>query len=265
MALSRIISCTPSTTDILNLLGLRNAIVGADDLSMQMPPNPECIALGPVDNIHVDRAKQLNPDIIIATSTIPGAQATIDHLEADGLTVLTLNSERMDDLISDTFTIGIECDVEDKARDMVEKLNHEMKRICSIVAQTDEPVTAYMERYPYPFVSIGAENWATDMLKRAGALNIFNEVTNPTFTPAEEVIIDQDPDVIFICWAGMGDDISDLDKKEILKRKGWGDMKAIKKKQVYYLPESLFAYPGPKMLEGLELLIELVAQVNAVK
>jgi len=258
MSNKRIVSCTPSTTDFLNLLGLGNNIVGADDLSMQYPINSEVISVGPIDNINSHIVSELKPDLVVATETVPGMDVVIDYLKADGHNVLSLHSERFDDLIADIYTTGVECDVEELACEIVEKINKKVKRLCSMVRTTDEPLRAYFEWYPDPFITCGSQSWISDMLKKAGANNIFGDIPQPSFDVEEMEIVKRDPQVIFICWAGQGDELEDLEVENILKRKPWKETAAFKSKQIYYLPESLFAFPGPKLLEGLELLIELV-------
>lgn len=254
----RIVSCTPSTTDFLMLLGLGENIVGADDISMQYHINSNVKSVGPIDNINGNIVNELEPDIVIATETVPGMEAVIDYLKSDGHNVLSLHSERFDDLIADIYTTGVECGVEEIARDVIDKINDKVKRLISLVKIGDAPLRAYFEWYPDPFITCGSESWITDMLKKAGAANIFGDIMQPSFDVEEEEIIRRDPEVVFICWAGQGDDLQDMEIESILKRKKWKEITAIKKKQIYYLPESLFAFPGPKLLEGLELLIELV-------
>ena len=39
----------------------------------------------------------------------------------------------------------------------------------------------------------------------------------------------------------------------------WSKVPAIAAKRVHILPESLFTYPGPRLIEGLELLINRFA------
>lgn len=259
----RIVSCTPSTTDILLMLGLGDCIVGADDISMRELPNNDAHALGPVDNMNFISISGLKPDLIIASDSVPGSEAVIDTLRAEGETVMVLHSERLDDLLSDTFSIGMECGVEEKTREVVAALDARLRRICAMVRPTEEPLRAYFEWFPNPFISSGSHNWVSDMMKKAGAFNIFTEFPNPTLVPEEEEIIARDPQVIFICWIGQGDDTADLEREDIIRRKGWGEITAVKEKQIYFLPESLYAYPGPRLLEGLELMIELVAQASS--
>ncbi len=262
MSIARIVSCTPSTTEILAHLGLADCVVGADTLSVQLGFCHHAQDLGPVDNINVYTLRDLKPDLVIFTNTVPGADAVRDLMREEELPLLELQTERFDDLLSDIFTIGVACECEDKARELVDGLNQRIKRLCARVHPGDAPLRAYFELFPNPFVTPGAENWISDILKKAGAVNVFSNIPNPTFIADEEVIVERDPEVIFICWLGAGDDPSEIDPDDILGRKDWQDVTAIKRKNVHILPESLFNFPGPRLIEGLELMIELVGEAG---
>ena len=55
---------------------------------------------------------------------------------------------------------------------------------------------------------------------------------------------------------------SDFDADAVLNRKGWGEVRAVKRREVYFLPESRFLRPGPRLLDGLE---QMIAIMNRVK
>jgi len=259
MSVSRIVSCTPSTTDILMLFGLAEQLVGVDEQSLNQNPTLRVEGLGPVDNLNVPRILELKPDLVVAVSTVPGAEASIDWLRDEGVNVLSLSTERFDDLLADIYTIGVECELESMARELVAELNERIKRLCSFVRLTDEPLRVYVELWPNPFVTAGHESWLTDILRKAGAVNIFSDVPESSFMVEEDEILEREPEAIFLSWAGYGDDLDASDLDSVLNRLRWKNLAAIQRKQVHLLPNSLFSFPGPRLIEGLELVIELVA------
>lgn len=262
MSVRRIVSCTPSSTEILLLLGLGDSIVGMDERSAELPSAPFVGSVGVFDNIDISQVAALKPDIIIVTETVPGAEAMIDAMREEKLPLLILTSERFDDLLGDTYTIGVACGVEEKARQVVERLHMQVNRITAMVRTVDAPMRAYFEWWPNPFLTSGSQSWVNDLLKKAGVINIFADIPNSTFLVDEEEIIGRDPEIIFICWIGAGDsDAEGMDKKTILSRKGWETTGAVRNKRVVFLPDTLFLFPGPNLLEGLMYMIESVAEV----
>ena len=255
----RLISLIPSSTDCLLRLRLASSIVGLDTASARAFPALEVPDLGPLENPDLAKIKALNPDLVIVSDTVPGIEAVIHAMQGDELNVLVLHSERFDDVLADLYTIGVECGVEDIAREQVAELHARIKALGALVAPRKVPLAVYVELWPGPFVTIGAQNWISDMLRKAGARNIFSEVTNPSFTAEEEEILEAAPEIMLLLWRGLGDDPAGVDLQTIYARPNWSKVPAIAAKRVHILPESLFTYPGPRLIEGLELLINRFA------
>ena len=60
-----------------------------------------------------------------------------------------------------------------------------------------------------------------------------------------------DPDLIVISWCGAG---SLAEKKLLLEREGWGELRAIKQGSVRVIDDSLLNRPGPRLVEGCQRL-----------
>ena len=256
---ARIVACTPSSAEILCLLGAEKRLVGCcEGLDLPIPVS-KWTPVGPPDNIDPDKVASLNPDLVIHSNTYPGAEVAIHAMESQGLHVLNLTTERFDDLLSDMFAVGVEIGEEDKAAEWVARFDERRRRLLRLVPRSDRPLRVYIELWPNPFVTAGAQSWMTDMIKLAGGKNAFADRYYPSYPIDEERILEEDPEAVLICWAGQGDDPSGLDPDDIFRRKGWEKLAAVRFKQVYFLPESLFAVPGPRLLDGLEHLIGLFA------
>lgn len=255
----RLISLIPSSTDCLIRLRLATSIVGLDSASLRAFPTLSVTDLGPSENPDVAKIVELAPDLVIVSDTLPGIEAVIHAIQGEGLPTLILHSERFDDVLADLYTIGVECGVEPRARELVAELHARIKELCALVAPRKNPVSTYVELWPSPLVTIGAQNWISDLLTKAGARNVFMEVTNPTFTVEEDEVVEAAPDVMLILWRGLGDDPAGVDLDSITSRPNWATIPAIRGKRIHVLPESLFTYPGPRLIAGLEHLINIFA------
>lgn len=95
------------------------------------------------------------------------------------------------------------------------------------------------------------------MSEIVGGMNIFSNIEKTRSIVEDPDILSLDPDILLICWCGekMQNRMS-IDK--ILTRPEWENIKAINEKRVYCVPESLFGRPGPRIIDGLKLLSQIV-------
>ena len=82
----RIVSLACSNTEIVCALGCADLLVGVDDHS-DFPtdvvgPLPK---VGPDLDIDVERVAALEPDLVLATLTVPGHEKIVEQLEIAGL------------------------------------------------------------------------------------------------------------------------------------------------------------------------------------
>jgi iron complex transport system substrate-binding protein len=115
----------------------------------------------------------------------------------------------------------------------------------------------YWEWWPKPLIAACRLSWVTDMSEIVGGFNIFSHIEKTSSIVEDSEIVSQDPDIILICWCG--DKMQKrMSEDKILTRYGWEKIKAIKEKKVYCIPESLFGRPGPRIIDGLKSLSEIV-------
>ncbi len=95
------------------------------------------------------------------------------------------------------------------------------------------------------------------MSEIVGGVNIFSHIEKTSSMIEGSDIASRDPDILLICWCGNKMQ-KKMNEDKILTRHGWENIKAIKEKRVYCIPESLFGRPGPRIIDGLKLLSQIV-------
>ena len=70
----------------------------------------------------------------------------------------------------------------------------------------------------------------------------------------EEEIVELNPDVIITTYGYY----VDHPKEQVLARDGWAEVPAIKNKQVFDVDNDTVTRPGPRLIEGVETLAELI-------
>ncbi len=76
----RLISICPSNTELLAYLGLTSQLVGIDDYSDWPTSIQNLPRLGPDLSIRMDEVEALNPDLVLASLSVPGMERNIDQL-----------------------------------------------------------------------------------------------------------------------------------------------------------------------------------------
>jgi iron complex transport system substrate-binding protein len=260
----RIVSICPSNTELLELLGLMDRVVGVDDYSdwpaEQVRDLPK---LGPDLNIDMDKLAALQPDLVVASLSVPGMEKNVHRLQALGLNCLVLNPKTFEEIYEDIATLGKACGVEERAQQEIAKLRGRVSRIVEAVQdQGSAAVTRvsgpklYWEWWPRPLISPGSVNWLTELSRLAGAENLFADKPGDSYTAEHDEVIERAPDYVFAVWCGVHAD--KVKPSMITERPGWDVVPAVRQGRVLVLEEGLYCRPSQRLFDGLEELARIL-------
>jgi iron complex transport system substrate-binding protein len=142
---------------------------------------------------------------------------------------------------------------------VAEKLIVQMReRISRIVSRTRDlsPVKAFFMEWVDPVYCGG--HWVPEMLRWAGAADPISKPGVDSVRIQWDDVLAYDPDVLVIAPCGFGSRQA-LEQAQLLKsRSGWAGLSAVKNGKVFAVDaNSYFARPGPRLVEGVELLAHL--------
>ncbi|MEQ9568976.1 MAG: cobalamin-binding protein [Longimicrobiales bacterium] len=247
----RIISLACSNTEIVTALGCADRLVAVDDHSDF--PDEVVAALprvGPDLDIDVDRVAALEPDLVLATLTVPGHEAVVERLEAAGLPYLAPEPRSLADVYRDIRDIGARLGVGDRAEALVAAMRAELDG--SPKAGAGPRPTVVIQWWPKPTIAPGRLSWATDVLHRAGGRNpIGDEAVKSRPIPDDELAA-LEPDVIVVSWCGV--DPLKYRPDVVLSNPALADTPAVRTGRVVGIPEAFLGRPGPRLVEGYRAL-----------
>lgn len=254
----RIVSLSPTATEMLFAIGAGAQVVAVDDYSNYpaeaatlgtklsgFEPNVEAIAGFTPDLVVIaydpgSLVEQLN------TLSIPvfvaGAATSIENVyeQIEQLGLLSGNSQNAIE-VSQTLQTGIE-------------------EAVAAVQFSDPPLSYYYE-LDNTYYSVTTNTFVGQIFNLFGMRNIADNVESGNDYPqlSAEVIVSADPDFIFLadtkCCA--------QDATTVAARDGWGGLKAISSNQVVELDDDIASRWGPRILELITIIRDAVVAVGA--
>lgn len=251
----RIVSITPSNTEIIWALGLEDMLVGVDDHS-DFPPEVvgRLPTVGPDLQIDIDKIEELRPDLVLASLSVPGMERNIEELERRNLPHIVLNPFSLEDVLNDILRVGQVTGHPQRADTVVAQIRDRLERVGQSISPQarQKPVRLFWEWWPRPLITPGRLSWINDICKIAGAVNIFEDLDVTSQPVEEQQVLEREPDAICMCWVGALQPV--MDPQRVKSRPGWDQLTAVREGRIYALPEGLFGRPGPRLVEGVEML-----------
>ncbi|WP_082236025.1 cobalamin-binding protein [Halobacillus massiliensis] len=252
----RIVSICPSNTEIVAYLELDELLIGVDNYSDYPETVKELPQLGPDLSIDIEKVEELQPDLVLASLSVPGMEANIKGLEERGIPYIILNPGTLNEIAEDIIKTGEALGYKELGKLKADLFLKELEKYKEKNRGEGAAPSLYWEWWPKPIFTPGGGNWLTEITALAGGQNIFADRREASLQMEWEDVRKADPDHICMVWVGVKEDKM---RPELLKKRpGWNEMKAIQKGKIHVLEESLYCRPSPRLLQGLEKLDTLL-------
>ena len=253
----RIISLAPSNTQILFAVGVGDKVVAVTDYDHYPYDFAAWIAAGNMTSIggfstpNKETIASLNPDLILAT---PINDPDVVTLRSLGYNVLVLNPNDVTGVLHDITMVGKATGAEQTATDLVNSINNQIDAITAKIAAANLPKPkVYYEVWTPPLMSAGADSFISDIISKAGGINIFENETQQYPTVSSETIVQKNPDVIILptnmAQTGEAPFYGSVD--DVKARPGWSSISAIQNNRIIIVNGDLFAEAGPRIVEQI--------------
>jgi iron complex transport system substrate-binding protein len=286
----RIVSLLPSTTEIVCALGLANYLVAVTH-ECDYPPEARSVPVvtrslldhGASSSAEIDSMvrTQLRDDLsiyaldhellaalaptLILTQALCDvcavSFASVERALADVAmppTVMSFEPNSLDGILGTILAIGNATSRQERAQELVEELRQRIERVRAQAAHASTwPRVAFLEWFDPPF---GPGHWIPEMIELVQGRVGFGKAGDASQRIAWENVIAFAPEVIILAPCGFDLARCSAEAAQILPyRTGWSALPAVRQNRVYAVDgNTYFSRPGPRIVDSLELLAELV-------
>jgi cobalamin transport system substrate-binding protein len=252
----RIVSLSPSLTDIIYALGDLDKIVGVTIYSDFPPKAKDLPKVGGWINPNYEAILELRPDLVVLMKD----QDTIfgESIRKLGLKTLVTNSnDSVNEIMKTIVHMGQVLGKETEAKNIVSDMEN---RLNSIKEKTEglrkKKVLLVVGRNPGTLEDIyviGRNNYINELIELAGGENVV-ENKRLSIKITKEAILTLDPDVIIeINHEKLNKEAEILSTWSTLR-----ESRAVRDGQVYILPSTVLLHPSQRIVEGTEVLTEIL-------
>jgi iron complex transport system substrate-binding protein len=212
----------------------------------------------PIYVLDRDRIQQVQPDLILAQDlcrvcAVPSGQVK-DALAELGCSseVLSLDPHTIEDILDCILAVGLATNTKAEAEELVQSLRARVDLVRSRAATLPTTRTLCLEWGDPPFV---AGHWIPGMVAMAGSENVLNAPRSPSRRIDWDVIEDARPEVIVFMPCGYGLPEAEMQAKELFSEPRFAATPAARTGRVVAVDaSSYFSRPGPRIVDGLEIL-----------
>jgi iron complex transport system substrate-binding protein len=239
---TRIVSLSPSLTEMLFAIGAGDQVVAVDRNSNHPKRVPTTDLSGFRPNVEAIVGYQ--PDLVVLASDRDGVA---DALAAAGVPALLLGSaDRVRDTYREIRVLGAATGHEQQAKQLVRRIRRQLQEIADAAPDREKPVSYFYELSP-ELHSATSRTFIGDLFGRIGLESIadgadpaaggFPQLSN-------EYVVDADPEIIFVAHT----DGSAVDPAEVAARPGWSEIAAVKDDRIVALDPDLSTRWGPRIV-----------------
>ena len=251
----RIVSLSPSNTEILFALGEGSEVVGTDDYS-DYPAEAKTIThVGSAfPSFNIETIVSLKPDLAVAFGyTLPDYATKLQSL---GIPVIVLAPKDVSGVINDITLVGKITGAASAAKTLTTGMQNSLNTVESKI----KGVTAPRVLWEFdgtdpgnPWVA-GPGSFNDALITLAGGQNVGAGGPTSSWQMGTEDIVKADPQIIILDDYQFG-----MTVESVEQRPGWSAITAVKNGAVYPITDSdLTDRPGPRVIQGLQLLADII-------
>ena len=251
---SRVVSLSPSATEMLFAIDAGDQVVAVDDQSdfPEEAPTTELSGFTP----NVEAIVGYEPDLVVAAND---QGDLVEGLEAADVPILVTGApETLDDVYTQIEQLGVATGNVGEAAELVGQMQAEIDEIVGSVPEPERELSYYHELDP-TYYTATSDTFIGEVYGLLGLSNIADAAGDQQYPQlSAEYIVDADPDLIFLADT----ECCDVTVDSVAQRPGWGEITAVRTDRVIPLDEDVASRWGPRIVDFLRSVADEVAAVT---
>ena len=227
-AVSRVVSLSPSLSEMVVELGAADLLVGRLEAGEPLPELAGVPSVGRYGQLDMERLLSLQPDLLLLW---PGSVGVAEPAS-------------LDQLADQVEALAIALGRPQRGRELATQLRQRLAQLREQY-RTDVPVRVFYQVWDQPLYTIGGGQIISDALAVCGASNIFDHLKLPAPQVGIESVLQRNPEVII---AGT--------QAQLDAWKAWPQIDAVKHGRLLLLADKGLERPSGQMLEATARLCE---------
>ncbi len=239
----RILALAPHACEMLYAIGAGDQIVGAVSYCDYPEAAKKLPRVGSYEGIHVEAALRLHPDLaVVMNRNVKG----VAMLEKADVRIVESGPDSFADIFADLLALGEMTGRRLQAGALVASLQ---RRLQQVRRHVHPGTRVFYEIWYDPLITAGGPSFISDMIREAGGENVFAGVPMETPRVNVESVVRAAPELIVI----------PVEQRDpAARRRFWRRWLGNDIRFVVIDPD-LMHRPGPRLLDGLELLQRALA------
>jgi iron complex transport system substrate-binding protein len=250
----RIISLSPTNTEILFAIGAGDRVVGVTEYCNYPEEAEELPLIGGVSTVSIEKVVALEPDLVLGCAL--NGKETVVRLTELNVTVVSLNPESISEILDDIVLVGQLTGEEKNAASLVADMEQRLEEIKYQTRDVKRLTVAHITWHD-PIWVAGGGTVQDELIEIAGGENVFSDKKDWETVSLEE-FIDRNPDVIIV---SVGHGVAGTKPYDyILSEERLEVVNAVKNDRVHTINADIASRAGPRIVNATEIVYECLSE-----